>query len=112
MCPICVSYIVDDKEYYQAQHILKHAIKLFYLQISDPPISEIGPSGFVELNSTQQIVALYISQKSNHSIWKTGTSDFSSTYRFPRFDQKPDACCAKLFITIFSLLEICCTVKS
>jgi hypothetical protein len=33
------------------------------LEILDPPVSEIGPSGFVELGSTEQIVALHIDQK-------------------------------------------------
>jgi hypothetical protein len=33
------------------------------LEILDPPVSEIRPSGFAELDSVGQIVALHIGQK-------------------------------------------------
>jgi hypothetical protein len=46
-------------------------------------------------------LALRIDQKSEHTVWQTGTSDFSKMYIFPQFDQKPYACGAKSFITVF-----------
>jgi hypothetical protein len=82
------------------------------LEILDPPISETGPSDFVEHGSAKQIVALCIGQKPNCPVWQNGTSNFSRKLNFPQFDQKPDACCAKLFATVFSSLETCCIVKS
>jgi hypothetical protein len=38
------------------------------LEISDPSISKIGSSGFVELGLAEQIVALHIDQKPKHLI--------------------------------------------
>jgi hypothetical protein len=82
------------------------------LEISDPPVSETGLSSFAGLGPTEQNVALHTGQKLDCPVWQTETSSFSKKQNFPRFDQKPDACGAKSFITVFSSLEICCIVKS
>jgi hypothetical protein len=55
---------------------------LVILETLDPTVSETGPSGFAELGSVEQIVALYIGQKSNCSVWQIRTSSFS---RKPNF---------------------------
>jgi hypothetical protein len=46
------------------------------LEISDPPVSEIGPFCFVELGSTEQIFALYIGEKLDHQFGKPKRSIF------------------------------------
>jgi hypothetical protein len=81
------------------------------LKILDPPVLEIRPSSYDDLGSVEQIVTLYIGRKPYCPIWQIVTSVFPRKPKFPRFDQKPDACCAKLFATVFSSLETCCTVK-
>jgi hypothetical protein len=40
-----------------------------FLEIPDPPISEIEPSGFAELCSAEQISAFCIGQKLDHPIF-------------------------------------------
>jgi hypothetical protein len=56
------------------------------LEISDPPVSEIGPFDFAEFGPTDQVVALDIDHKPDCSVWQTGTSDFSRKLNFSRFD--------------------------
>jgi hypothetical protein len=52
------------------------------LEILDPPVSETGPSGFAELGSVEQIVALHIGRKPEHPIWQTRTSIFPENWIF------------------------------
>jgi hypothetical protein len=48
-----------------------------FLEISDPLVSETGPSGFAELGLAEQISVDYISKKPEHPVWQTGMSSFS-----------------------------------
>ncbi len=50
--------------------------------------------------------------KPDYPVWQTGTSDFFRKPNFPQFARKPDAYYAKSFVTAFSSLETCYTVKS
>jgi hypothetical protein len=75
------------------------------LKIPDPSVSEIEPSGFAELDSTKQTVALCIGQKLDYPVWWSRTSDFSRKPNLTRFDRKPDACCAKSFANVFASVE-------
>jgi hypothetical protein len=56
------------------------------LEILDPLVLETGSSGFAELGSTEQIIALHIGQKSDHPVWQIRTSGFSRKSNFPQFD--------------------------
>jgi hypothetical protein len=53
------------------------------LEILDPPVLEIGLSGFTGLGPTEQTVALHIGQKLDRPVWQTGTSGFSRKSKFP-----------------------------
>jgi hypothetical protein len=42
----------------------------------DHSVLEAGASGFVELGSAEQIIALHIDRKPDHPVWQTETSIF------------------------------------
>jgi hypothetical protein len=50
------------------------------LEIPDPPVSDFGTSGFVELGSIEHISALCIGCKLEHLEWQIRISGFSITY--------------------------------
>jgi hypothetical protein len=52
------------------------------LKIPNPPVSEIGTFGFIELGSAEQTVALCIGQKLDYPVWQTETSGFFQKTKF------------------------------